>query len=189
MQRALVIIKEEHRALAAVMHGLAYLMAEIGQNRVQPDFRLLRAMLDYVEGFPDRLHHPKEDAYLFRALRRRAPQAAEMLDRLEAEHRQGPEDTATLQRLLDGFEQNADGFAAFAAAVNECVDSTFRHMAAEEGKVLPLAMQVLTAEDWVEINEAFAANNDPMIGMEAQREFRDLFSRILALAPAPIGFG
>jgi len=46
----------------------------------------------------------------------------------------------------------------------------------------------LTGEDWEDIRAAFAANSDPASGGEAPR-FRALFSRIVNLAPTPIGVG
>src|SRR5207249_9744958 len=46
-------------------------------------------MLHYIDAFPERFHHPKEDAYLFRRLRERDPSAGELLDRLETEHEEG----------------------------------------------------------------------------------------------------
>ncbi len=55
--------------------------------------------------------------------------------------------------------------------------------------VLPLAEQVLTEADWAELDQAFLANRDPLTGQEPEQEYRELFSRIVALVPAPIGLG
>ena len=71
--RAIQIIEDEHRSLAAVLHGLLYLVREIRLRNAKPDFELLGAMLHYIDAFPERFHHPKEDAYLFRHLRERDP--------------------------------------------------------------------------------------------------------------------
>ena len=67
----LAIIGDEHRSLAAVIHGLEFLVREARAAGRPPSFPLLRAMLRYIDAFPERLHHPKEDAYLFRKLRER----------------------------------------------------------------------------------------------------------------------
>jgi len=60
-------------------------------------------------------------------------------------------------------------------------------MATEEKHVMPLALEVLTAEDWASIDAAFAANDNPWEGPAGQ--YRQLFTRIVNLAPAPIGVG
>src|SRR3546814_20251238 len=69
------------------------------------DFRVLHAMLDYIDRYPDRFHHPKEDQYLFRLLRLRAPDAAGLLDSLEAEHRKNIDLMSDLRCALQHFEE------------------------------------------------------------------------------------
>jgi hemerythrin-like domain-containing protein len=96
--QALRIIYEEHRSLAAVLHGMLYLAHEIRDRRGKPNFELLGAMIYYIDAFPERFHHPKEDEYLFRLLRLRHPDAAPLLNRLEAEHRAGAEKIRTLEQ-------------------------------------------------------------------------------------------
>ena len=64
-RQAKQIIEQEHRSLAAVLHGMLYSVREIRYVRGEPDFILLGAMIDYVDSFLDRFHHPKEDEYLF----------------------------------------------------------------------------------------------------------------------------
>ena len=77
--RALTVIRDEHRALASVMKGLEYLMDQFRQGLLVPDFALLRALVQYIEQYPDKLHHPKEDGYLFPTLRERDGSAAATL--------------------------------------------------------------------------------------------------------------
>ena len=53
---------------------------------------------------------------------------------------------------------------------------------------MPRAEIALTAGDWEDVNDAFAANAEP-IGDVRNTDFNALFQRILHLAPAPIGLG
>ena len=46
-----------------------------------------------------------------------------------------------------------------------------------------------TILDWAGVDAAFQANADPLAGADARLELRELFRRITALAPAPIGVG
>ena len=59
----------------------------------------------------------------------------------------------------------------------------------EEDLALPMAEKALTAEDWQAIDAAFQSNDDPIAGVQTAREFRELFKRIVNLAPPPIGVG
>lgn len=190
MAKALKIIKDEHRSISAVLHGMHFLVGEIRAGRMQPDFSLLHAMLRYIQEFPDRIHHPKEDDYLYRAMRRHSSEAATVLDELEAEHGRGRELTDSLVGALGVYQRGGEGgVAAFGAALEAYAQFHWSHMREEEDIVMPLARRVLLPEDWAKIDAAFLSNNDPLMGIEASAEFRELFNRIANFAPAPIGLG
>lgn len=189
MTIASTIIRDEHRALASVVKGLQFLVQEI-QNRGQaPDFPLLQSIVSYIEQFPDKLHHPKEDQYLFPALRLRYSEAAAELDILEDEHERGTAVTGRVADTLRAYQANPDQFDAFASAVDDYANFHWAHMSREENVILPLAEKHLTPEDWVGINAAFKSNSDPLVGINTQREFRELFRRLVNVIPAPHGLG
>ena len=190
LNSALATLHDEHRSLAAIVHGLKYLIREVREKDCQPDFKLMWAMIYYIDAFPERLHHPKENAYLFARLRQRTREADEVLDTLEREHIEGARQVRELEHALGYYEAGKpNGFALFAAAVEKFADETWQHMNLEEKVVIPLAKKYLTPEDWVEIATAFGENGDPRFGAEPDHEFRNLFSRIVNLAPPPIGVG
>jgi len=188
--QALRIIQDEHRGLAAVLHGMLYLVHEIRDRRGKPNFEVLGAMIYYIDAFPERFHHPKEDEYLFRLLRLRHPDAAPLLDRLQTEHRAGAEKIRTLEQALARYQQGGDReFSRFLAAVDEYAAFHWDHMRAEEKEVLPLAEKYLSAGDWEAIDAAFLGHTDPMLGAESGAKYDALFTRIVNLAPPPIGLG
>lgn len=184
---AMSTIHAEHRSLSAVLWSLNYLARE---TRIAPDFELLSLMIDYIEMFPERLHHPKEDQYLFAALRRRTPDADALLQPLAAEHARGAHMIDDLRFALARYRVAGEARRAeFAAAVHAYVQFHWEHMRKEEEMVLPLAAQVLTQDDWQAIAAAFSESGDPLLGPEAQTALRALFQTILALAPPPVGLG
>jgi branched-chain amino acid transport system ATP-binding protein len=187
---AIRIIINEHRALAAVLHGMLYLVHKIRDHDDKPDFNLFGAMIYYIDSFPERFHHPKEDQYLYRILRMRHAAAAALLDRLETEHRVGAEKIRTLQQALARYQQGGKAqFPSFLAAVESYAEFHWIHMKAEEQEALPMAEKYLSAADWKEIDAAFLGHSDPMLGAPVRTEFDRLFTRIVNLAPAPIGLG
>jgi hemerythrin-like domain-containing protein len=188
--KAIAIIRDEHRSLAAVLHGMLYLVREIRERGTKPDFKVLGAMIYYIDAVPERFHHPKEDRYLFTLLRARCPAARPLLDRLGAEHRLGAEKIRTLEQALARYEQGGNSeFPAFEAAVQGYAEFHWAHMRSEEQEVLPLAEQHLTRGDWEAIDAAFTGHTDPLLGTEAGAEYDRLFQRIVNLAPPPIGVG
>ena len=187
--QANTIILIEHRSLDAVIHGMLHLVRDVRLG-AKPNFEVFGAMVDYIDAFPERFHHPKEDAYLFKRLRERHAGAAALLDRLEADHRKGPERIRDLEQALMRYQERGEvAFGAFEKAVIEYAEFQWKHMNAEETELLPLARQYLTQEDWQEIDTAFSGNSDPLFGSKAGAEYDDLFRRILKLAPPPIGVG
>jgi hemerythrin-like domain-containing protein len=188
--KALTIIRSEHRSIAAVLEGLRYVVDEIGGGRMTPDFVLMNAMLLYIEAFPERMHHPKEDDYLFPALLKRRPDLKAVIDDFEREHAEGRDAINALKRALADFQDKpSTGQPAFAAALARYVDFHWKHMTREEQDVMPAAEQSLTPQDWEPIDAAFGSNEDPLVGVDARREMRELFRRIVNLAPPPIGVG
>ena len=184
MSAPLAVIGDEHRSLAAVIHGLEFLMREAREGSAQPSFPLLHAMLYYIREFPAKLHHPKEDAYLFRKLRERTSEFDAVLDELDRQHAEGDVLVAQLTEGLARYEADpARQFEAFAAAVARFATSQMEHMRLETKVILPAARAHLTAEDWAGIDRAFADNGDPRFSVDNDEEFRQLFARILNLAP------
>lgn len=188
--QTLRIIRDEHSALAAMLRTIPLLLAEHRRHQTRPDFDALRAMLFYVDEFPERLHHPKESELLFPKLRALAPQSRELLDRLDSDHDRGERAVRALQHQLLAFELLGESRrGAFEEAAQHYVDAYLQHMALEEREILPLAQQVLRPQDWAELDEAFASNRDPLTGHTPDADYQDLFARIVRLVPAPLGLG
>jgi branched-chain amino acid transport system ATP-binding protein len=188
MYKSLDIIHEEHRALAAMLSGMRTLVTGIEAGRLKPDFDLLASMIRYVDEVPEKVHHPKEDQYLFAKLRQRCPEALPVIEQLEAEHLQGDARIASLRSALAAYRQQGEaGFAGFKMALTIYLEQEWHHMNTEEHKIFPLAKAHLTAEDWQEIDAAFVANGSPWEG--AAGEYAALFSKIVNIAPAPVGLG
>jgi hemerythrin-like domain-containing protein len=188
--RAIHIISDEHRTSTAVLHGILFLLRHVSYGVSEANFELLDAMISYLQVFPERLHHPKEDAYLFRLLRKRHSAIAPLLDRLQGEHRVN---AAKLNAIEDVFGRYRREGSAHLPALYEAVATYaafhYSHMRAEEDEVLPAAAEYLTADDWDEIDAAFSGHTDPLLGAEQGFEYDALFRRIVSMAPAPLGAG
>ena len=186
----LTIIRDEHGALSAMLRSLSMLLAEHRRHGSLPDFSVLRAMLFYVDEFPEKLHHTKETELLFPKIRARCPEVAAVLDKLDRDHARGEKAIRDLEHDLLAFEVLGEARrTAFENAVDRYIDFYLAHMAIEEEHILPLALKHLTEEDWKELDEAFLANRDPLTGHDPSDDYRPLFSKIVMQAPAPIGLG
>lgn len=185
---AIRIIKDEHFAIAAVLHALRHLINEIHAG-AEPNFPLLKAILDYIVAYPDHWHHPKEDKYLFAAVRRRSPDTEALVAKLEREHALGYPMIETMKQQLLCYQANDPGAKEdfFFTAVRY-IDFEYAHMKTEEEVLIPLAESLLQPEDWAEIDATFLENDNPLFGIKPKEEAELLYQRILELAPAPIGY-
>ncbi len=185
---ALRIITEEHQNLWRIATTMEMVADEIDAGgKVETAF--FGSVFDYIEHFMDRAHHAKEDEFLFPALRRRSPEAAPLLDRLQAEHANGPEVLRDLRQKLSATAAGGESNAAFTEALRHYTSAIKGHIRNEERDAMPLARECLTSEDWADIDRVFRDNDDPLFGGQAKAEFRELFHRIVSLAPESVGLG
>ena len=190
MQSALTTIRDEHRTISAILHGMEYLVREIRAKRRKIDPRIFHAMIYYLDTFSERMHHPKEDKFLFSILRERSPEAANLIARLERDHAGGEETLRRLAQAMIRYEEGAEKeFPAFEREVTSFVEGYRNHMRREEEELFPLAQKIFTPLDWVIIDEAFKENRDPLIAAREEKDLEQLFTRIVNLAPPPIGVG
>src|SRR5208283_818679 len=190
MMQSIRVIQDEHRSLSAVMHGLRYLVRQIRDKGAKPDFELLGAMIYYIDTVPERFHHPKEEQYLFWLLRIRYPGIALLLDQLKQEHEISAQKIRAIEQALVHYQQGGHAeFPNFLAAVDDYATFHWAHMKVEESAILPLAKAHLTAGDWEAIDAAFLGHSDPLLGVDAGAKYEALFSRIVNLAPPPVGVG
>lgn len=185
------IIRDEHATLAAMLRSIAMMVERGPDKESESFFDVLRAMLFYIDEFPERLHHPKESTLLFPPVARLAPETAEIIAQLDKDHERGESKVRELHHLLMAWELLGDTRrAAFEQAVKHYLDFYLEHMRLEENVILPAAQRVLKEADWEQLDAAFATNCDPLTGKYPRDPVYDrLFTRIVNQAPAPIGVG
>ena len=189
--RSLQIIRDEHASLAAMLQSMRMLVDKGPGDGRKPFFDVVRAMLFYIDEYPERLHHPKESNLLFPKVVKASPKVLGAIDRLERDHMYSEKAARELQHLLLSWELlGASRRAAFDEAFQKYVDFYLDHMRLEEDVILPEAEKTLSAQEWAEIDAAFEQNADPLTGKyPPNAEYENLFSLIVQRAPAPIGLG
>jgi len=188
MRPALRVLRQEHDALSGLMHTLVRMVAQARETHQQPDFDALRAMLFYIDEFPEKRHHRKESELLFPRLRARTPLARVLLDRLDEDHERGHARIRDIEHALTEYEMLGAAHAAdFERALLRYVDFYRAHMALEEDEIFPLAESCLTDEDWLHLDAELAGEPDPLTGRSADAEYQALFDRIMRIVSAAFG--
>ena len=185
--RAIALIKNEHRALARMLGAMQALVARYRDAGAERNVELLDAMVRYVENVPDRLHHPKEDQWLFPVVARCTAEGKKLVAALESDHARNGTMIAALRGAMHAYSEGAvNSINQLATAVDEFAEFYWDHMRKEEQQLLPLAIQHLTAEDWQRVESAFGDNSDPLFGAELADDYRQLYQSIVELTPSPL---
>lgn len=186
---SLKVIQDEHRTIA-IMLSSALVMVQQGPDAdASAYFQALRAMLLYIDEFPERLHHPKETELLFPRIARVVPEAAALIMRLDHDHEFTEKAVPRLLAMLVAWEMiGPSRQQEFVQAFERYVKLYLTHMRQEEEEVLPLAEQHFREADWDELDAAFEANSKVMTQLQSPGgEFDQLFSYIVRITPAPFG--
>ena len=180
MPSAIQIIKDEHRALNSVLFSLRAVSRKAVHAGEKPDFPWLRALLNYVDRFTERLHHPKEELHLFRVLERRSPAFGKTIARLRREHAANAGHSIRMRGALTHWERgDPTAGPLFANVASDFARFNWRHMRLEEREILPAAQATFTDVDWREIDRAFAENDDPLARSRTRQECEVALQRLM----------
>ncbi|WP_406868413.1 hemerythrin domain-containing protein [Paraburkholderia fungorum] len=178
-QNAVKVILREHQQLSMVITGMQRFVRLLGVAIDAPKPMMLRSMLFYISEYPEQLHHPKEERYLFARLRHRANDLDKTIDELEKQHAQGKARVQNIGHALTRYELAGESaLPVLRETIDEYAAFSANHKRLEEDVILPSARQWLTETDWKELNEAFGTNRDPFAGVKAEADLGRLFAMI-----------
>jgi hemerythrin-like domain-containing protein len=178
MASVIATLREEHKNIARLLNALDHQLALLAAAQ-QPDYELLRGIADYFCDYPDRCHHPKEDAVLAR-LRAQHPEAAAAIGDLAKEHREAGFRVRRFRDAIQAlFRDEILSRDSVVNAARSFVEAERRHMQGEESVFFPLAEKELTAEDWRAIGAAIGHERDPLSGGGEEAKFVALRERLL----------
>jgi len=163
-QSALAIIGGEHAAFDGALSWIRGHLTLTRAHRIAVDPGVFEQGLAFIATFMESFHHPKEDEFLFKAVRERTRDADDVLATLQQQHAEMPGQFRDLRLALSGVRQGAAAqLEDFAELIGRFADAQIEHMRLESG-VFAMAERVLKPSDWGVIDVAFRANRDPLFG-------------------------
>jgi len=144
----------------------------------RPNYGLMSLIIYYMRSFGDRVHHPREDVAYARLVER-DPGMEIVVNRLQQEHRV----IATVGEALSNRLEEAQGDVVSSRSALEAAGAMYlvyyrNHLSTEERHVMPRAAQLLTPEDWAEVDAAVPASDDPLFGEHVEQRFAMLRKQI-----------
>lgn len=174
------IIVKEHQQLSTVIAGMLRFVHRLEAGGEVPPAMVFRAMLYYIREYPEQIHHPKEDLHLFARLRKRTETLDDVIDELESQHAQGEMKVRNMEHALTRYElAGVSALPELRDLVEDYAAFYGKHRCLEEEVILPAAQRYLTAEDWADVDAAFAGNQDPFEGVKLEEDLDRLFTSIL----------
>jgi hemerythrin-like domain-containing protein len=171
----------DHINLSKLLDVFAEQVDVIGRAEV-PDFDLLLGILEYIEHYPDRVHHPNEDR-IFRVLAERSAQARAAVSALMEEHRALTGLTRELHGILYRPTPGEAGFLPnLHAKCSEYLEMQRRHLDAEEASVFPLAREVLSEQDWRALSRELPGAEDPLFDRGPDSVYGMLYEKLTEAA-------
>jgi nucleotide-binding universal stress UspA family protein/hemerythrin-like domain-containing protein len=184
-ERAIAVIRDEHRSLAAVIHAASALLAVARERQEPADAAAMRSVVSYLRSFPAQHHHPKEEEHLFPRLRAHTHEYDAEIDELQRQHARDHVLIEQLPGLVDALEQGSRderlrASTALQEAIARYAELHWEHMGREETVLMPAAMRYLDARDWEALNTAFAAPAGPVLDFASAPDHRRLLATIAA---------
>jgi hemerythrin-like domain-containing protein len=147
-----------------------------------PDFDLLLGIVDYIEHYPDRVHHPNEDR-VYHILAQRSTQARAEIDALVEEHNTLAELTRDLHRILYSPTPEEAGFLSSRhETCSKYLDIQRRHLDTEEMSVFPLARKTLSDADWRALDRELPEAKNPLFERGSESVYDSLYEKLMEAA-------
>ena len=173
----LKILKQDHINISRLMDALEG-QTTLLENNGNANLQLIADIVEYIMNYPDLYHHPGEDL-VFETLRHRDKEIGPVIDRLLGEHKVLTETAINLFELLGNINANEKAqIRTLAGVLRRYISLSRSHMDIEESKLFPRAKQVLTKEDWAEIERGFVYKDDPLFGKILYKQYQHIYDSI-----------
>lgn len=152
---------------------------EILSTDGDPDLLLMMDIVNYIQHYPDLVHHPKEDQ-VYKVFRERSDHWNDEVDALLKEHHNLPEATLEFFRLLEGAANGSSIVSrdVLIERVEKFVKLQRAHMNQEENKIFPVINKTLTDEDWATVEKNLIQQVDPLFGSNVEDCYKNLYHNI-----------
>ncbi|GJL80617.1 MAG: hemerythrin [marine bacterium B5-7] len=182
MVDAIELIHQDHLNLDKVLSVLLEVGGNLPEKKSTSKLTVLRDALYYIEVFPERFHHPKEESILFPFVRKHRPDLGQILDELHQQHEDGSKVIGALAARLKDLENDwTSNRVAFESELQAYIEAQRQHMSLEEREILKPIKQSLSRIDIKSINSAYGVSVDPLFGDNLSTGFNALLNRITRL--------
>jgi hemerythrin-like domain-containing protein len=171
------VLHQDHQNISSLL-DLFEKQITILQAGDAPDYNLMEDIMHYMGHYPDAFHHPREEE-IFNKVKNNRADIDNIIGRLSVEHIKMAELGEAIANVLSEITSGSIvPIAAISELSREYLDLMRNHINCEEGELFPLVSEVLSQQDWVEINESVSYIDDPLFGKTVEDFYQYLYSCI-----------
>lgn len=172
-------LHQDHLNLAKVLRLLETLLADVRAGE-HIDLDALGEIVDYVQSYPDLIHHRREDI-IFSVYLERSASRNGLVDRLMGEHGLLLKKTHEVHEHIEQWRHDSPvPRERVVSIIADYLQMQWDHLNLEEGSVFDLLHEELTPVDWERIEASMPLSTDPLFGNPMRQRFEHIFGRLLA---------
>lgn len=170
-------LHQDHRNMARLLNLLERQTETIFEG-AHAELELMVDVMRYMTGYPDAVHHPKEDK-LYAELRAARPDLAKGMSRVSDEHRIiGDQGIVLRNKLEEAASGNLVRRTELVADALRYVGSLRSHMRWEESDLFRrLDRMVRDGHEVIQVS-TMVDHRDPLFGAKIEARFRTLYNAI-----------
>ncbi len=181
MHQLLVELHQDHVNLGKVLRILENQLGLLRSGE-DADIYVLSEIVDYVQSYPDLVHHPREDV-IFSVYRERSRQHYDLIERLMEEHQVLVASTTDLRVSLDQWQFDSPvPREHIAGLLTEYLRLQWEHLNLEESTIYNLLAEGLDAGDWERIEAAIPEGSDPLFTDQMRRRYQNIYEHVVEYA-------
>ena len=143
-----------------------------------PNYRLLQDIMHYMGHYPDAFHHPREEK-IFEKIKNNNADIDDIVKRLADEHLKMAEQCVNItDKLTEIFNGSIVSMAAIYELSKDYLELMRNHINSEESELFPQVKELLSEQDWQDINESVSHIDDPLFGKTVEDFYQYLYSCI-----------
>jgi len=168
-------LKLEHGQLLRKLNLLELHYLDMCRGKT-PNYSLMQSIIDYIQEYPEQVHHPLEDM-IYSILLERVDDA-EFVQDLVSEHTQLEVVTRELKESLEYFPGSAASKEKLKRQLSQFLVGQRQHIYTEESEVFPLVQSALTKEDWTRLQYMMPILDEPICGRRRWSDYERLSREI-----------
>ncbi len=181
MHQLLSQLRTDHINTSKLLELFDYEVNELANITFKPNYHKLQNILLYMTTYQDIFHHPTEEI-IFSHIKSKEPDLSPKLEEIKHQHESLYQESKNLHRTLSSIETEFLELdkQKLIADCKHFSELLFSHMSVEEKFIFPSAQNVLSENDWAEIETKVKQVEDPIFSGKRKAEFEDLYQCVYA---------